>query len=296
MAYTKLDSTLTDSTIWQAPDTTRIVWITMLAMADQNGYVGASVPGLAGRARVPLQACIDAISSFEAPDPWSRTKEHEGRRIAPAEGGWVLLNHAKYRAIQSADDRRERSRIAMAALRQKRKSEAASGPHVNGKVHTLTKLTQAEAEADTEETDPAIAGSSSSFAEASPQQPLDGIPDKRAGPYVPPDCPHLKVLELWAKILPATTQHDPEEWRGARADHLRTRWRERAVAKRWTDAETGLQFFAKFFAYCSRSAFLTGKAPATPGRRPFALTLEWLVKPANWAKTIEGQFHEDHEA
>ncbi len=149
MTYTKLDAGITDSTIWQAPDATRLVWITMLAMADQHGYVGASMPGLAGRARVALDACVEAIKTLESPDEWSRTKEHEGRRIVRAEGGWVLLNHAKYRAKQSADDRRERSRLAMAELRTKRKL---SLTHANGDpaltklpVHA-PKLTQAEAE------------------------------------------------------------------------------------------------------------------------------------------------------
>jgi hypothetical protein len=144
MAYTKLDAGLTDSTIWQAPDTTRIVWITLLAMADQNGYIGASMPGLAGRARVSLDACIEAVDTLMSPDPWSRTRDHDGRRIAEADGGWILLNHAKYRAMQSADDRRERSRIAMAALRERRKLEAMNA---NG-CPVLTKLPQAEAEAE----------------------------------------------------------------------------------------------------------------------------------------------------
>lgn len=147
MAYTKLDEGITDSTIWQEPDTTRIVWITMLAMADQNGYIGASMPGLAGRARVSLEACITAVETFLAPDKWSRTRDHDGRRVAEAEGGWILLNHAKYREAKSADDRRERSRVAMAALRQKRKLES-QVTTVNTGEPELTKLAQAEAEAE----------------------------------------------------------------------------------------------------------------------------------------------------
>jgi hypothetical protein len=146
MAYTKLDSGITESTIWQAPDTTRLVWITLLSMADQNGYVGASMPGLAGRARVSLEACIAAIEAFLAPDKWSRTKDHDGRRVADADGGWILLNHAKYRAAQNAEDRRERSRIAMAELRNKRKQALT----VNTSESALSKLPQAEAEAEIE--------------------------------------------------------------------------------------------------------------------------------------------------
>jgi hypothetical protein len=168
MGYTKLDGGITDSTIWQAPDTTRIVWITLLAMSDQNGYVGASVPGLAGRARVPLDACIEALETFKAPDKWSRTKDHDGRRIADADGGWVLLNHAKYRAAQNAEDRRERSRVAMQALRNKRK-QALTVSKVNP---ALSMLTQAEADTEEERKEnttpvlrpvpPAVAGSSRS--------------------------------------------------------------------------------------------------------------------------------------
>jgi hypothetical protein len=153
MGYTKLDSGITDSTIWQAPDATRLVWITMLAMADQHGYVGASMPGLAGRARVSLDACIEAIKTLEAPDEWSRTKDYDGRRIAPADGGWLLLNHAKYRAMQYAEERRERSRVAMAVLRASRKAKTTKA---NGyqKLTELAssdhKLAQAEAEAEAE--------------------------------------------------------------------------------------------------------------------------------------------------
>jgi hypothetical protein len=144
MTYTKLDSGITDSTIWQAPDTTRLVWITMLAMADWHGYIGASIPGLAARARVPLNKCLEALDTFMAPDPFSRTKDHEGRRIAEADGGWVLLNHSKYREKQSEDDRRERSRLAMQSLRAKRKET------VNDVSHALTKLTHTDTDTDTE--------------------------------------------------------------------------------------------------------------------------------------------------
>jgi len=150
MGYTKLDAGITDSTIWQAPDTTRIVWITLLAMADQNGYIGASMPGLAGRARVSQEACIAALDTFMAPDEWSRTQDFEGRRLAEAEGGWVLLNHAKYRAAEDAEKRRERSRIAMAKLRERRR-EGLTVKKVNRGELELPQA-EAEAEADTKAT------------------------------------------------------------------------------------------------------------------------------------------------
>ncbi len=144
--YTKLFSSITDSTIWQAPDATRIVWITMLAMCDQHGRVEASVPGLASRARVALADCITALEYFRQPDEWSRTKDFEGRRITDIEGGWVLLNHAKHRAIRDSDERREQARIAMQKLREKRRQAAVST--VNNVSHGEPPLAHTEADTD----------------------------------------------------------------------------------------------------------------------------------------------------
>jgi len=116
--YTKLFNSLITSTIWTEDDKTRIVWITMLALADQHGEVHASIPGLARMAGVEIEACQAAIQKFLSPDDFSRTPNHEGRRIVEIQGGWELLNHAKYRALASKED----ARIANAE-RQKRHRE-----------------------------------------------------------------------------------------------------------------------------------------------------------------------------
>lgn len=113
--YTKLFSTIVTSTIWQEPDRTRIVWITMLALSDKNGEIHASIPGLARIAGVPTADCETAINAFLSPDTYSRTPEHEGRRIAKIDGGWELLNFQKYRLLASTADT-----LAKNATRQKR--------------------------------------------------------------------------------------------------------------------------------------------------------------------------------
>jgi hypothetical protein len=106
VTFTKLFSSITASTVWCRPSDTRVVWITMLAMADRHGRVWASIPGLAKESAVSLDACQTAIDEFLAPDPYSRTKVCEGRRIEPIDGGWRLINHAKYRAIRDEEERR----------------------------------------------------------------------------------------------------------------------------------------------------------------------------------------------
>lgn len=104
MAYTKLFNSIVTSTIWLETDRTRIVWITMLALADQNGEVQASIPGLAHVAGVPVEDCRTALAKFLGPDLDSRTKDDDGRRIEEIDGGWSLINHGKYRAMCSKDE------------------------------------------------------------------------------------------------------------------------------------------------------------------------------------------------
>lgn len=82
----------------------------MLAMADRNGYVGASVPGLSGRARVALEATEAALNTLLAPDTYSRSQEFEGRRIEVADRGWVILNYDRFRDMRDEEARREYER------------------------------------------------------------------------------------------------------------------------------------------------------------------------------------------
>lgn len=109
-SFTKVFSTLLDSTIWTEPHATRVVWITMLAMSDRKGRVSASVPGLARRAGVSREECDAALSTLLGPDPYSRTKDFEGRRIRPIDGGWQVINYQKYRDMRDEEERREYQR------------------------------------------------------------------------------------------------------------------------------------------------------------------------------------------
>jgi len=118
-SYTKLFGTITASTIWAEDSDTRVVWITMLAMCDRNGEVAASIPGLANIAQVPLIKTEEALSKFMGPDKYSRTKDFEGRRIEEIPGGWVLLNHASYRAERDQEARKEYRANWMREKRQK---------------------------------------------------------------------------------------------------------------------------------------------------------------------------------
>jgi len=143
--FTKLFSGLVHSTVWREEMHVKVVWITMLAMSDRNGFIAASLPGLADASRVTMEQCQDALAHLAAPDPYSRTKAHEGRRIQESEGGWMLLNYLKYRELQSKDERRIAVRDAVSRHRARNhvKSDV-----INGK--QSKHIAEAEAEAKAE--------------------------------------------------------------------------------------------------------------------------------------------------
>jgi hypothetical protein len=95
--YTPLFQSIITSSIWNEDDQTRIVWISLLALADAEGKVEGSIAGIAPVARVTIQQCEKALKKLRSPDPYSRTKDDEGRRIKEIDGGWLILNHNKYR-------------------------------------------------------------------------------------------------------------------------------------------------------------------------------------------------------
>ena len=103
--FTKLFSGITESTVWVEPYATRVLWVSMLSWADKRGRVFGSVPGIARRAGINVDEAEAALASFLSPDSHSRTKDNDGRRIEPIDGGWLLLNYAKYRELRDHEDR-----------------------------------------------------------------------------------------------------------------------------------------------------------------------------------------------
>jgi len=152
--YTKLFNSILASTVWSEPVETRIVWITLLAMADKHGVAEGSVPGLAVFARLPIEAVRTALKRLSSPDRDSRSQEHEGRRIESVDGGWLILNHAKYRAKLGVDERREYNRLKQRQHRAKRQQKSLTVNHSNRSNHKAE--AEAEAEAGKDSRAPAL--------------------------------------------------------------------------------------------------------------------------------------------
>jgi len=281
-AFTKLFSSITESTVWCEPLATRIVWITMLAMADRQGRVFASIPGLANRARVEVEEAEQAILRFLEPDRYSRTPDHEGRRIEPIDGGWRLLNYAKYREMRDEEARREYQR-EWDQTRRRRPTQSDK----SDKIRPQPTQAEAEAEAEAERLSPVPNGTG-----VSPAAPTTSPAAKI------PACPHEQIVELYHELLPTCPRI--REWNETRRGYLRARWREKSkrngTSQGYDTLERGLVWWRKFFAYVAESRFLTGGAGGHGDRPPFVADLEWLVRPNNFAKVIEGKYHPEARA
>lgn len=87
-----------ESSLWvRESKETRLVWITILAMKDQDGMVQASVVGLADRAKVTVEECRIALRRLTGADPEDSSGVEDGRRLREVPGGWQVVNNDLYR-------------------------------------------------------------------------------------------------------------------------------------------------------------------------------------------------------
>ncbi len=269
--FTKLYSGILDSTLWCEPDRTRLMWICMLAMADQYGRVMGSVPGLANRARVPLDDARAAIRAFLDPDPDSRTKDFEGRRIEEIDGGWRLLNHAKYRELRAEDDRREQNRLAQARARDRKRDESAK---VSTRQHESAESAHTEADADAVRDMGAIAPSSS----AAPKTPT--IP-----------CPYQSIVDLFHEKLPSLPK--VRLMGTGRQKALRKLWgwvlrtSKPSGERRATTAEQALAWIGDYFERAAENDFVTGRRPPGAGHEGWRADIDYLLTEKGMKQVFE---------
>lgn len=268
MAYTKLFNSIVTSTIWTEDDRTRIVWITMLALADKNGEVQASIPGLARIAGVPVADTESALERFLSPDPYSRTPDDEGRRIEKIEGGWALLNHAKYREMASREELRDAEAKRKARYRDRLSRKMSQNvPDSPGHVPQCPE-NPAQADTDTD-------SKAEAEAEACTGTPPGPETDLPSGSDEPPASKlAMRVVDCWNSFenLPkvqAVTK--------ARQTALKARLREKFF----------LDNFEAAIGKISESDFCTGRVV---GQNGWVATFDWLLRPDTAARVMEGKY------
>ena len=251
--FTKLFSSILGSSLWQEDDATRLVWIAILALADQHGEVNASVPGLAHHARVSLDACQAALAKLPAPDPFSRTPDNDGRRIEPIPGGWFVLNYQKYMEMMGEENRREQSAIRMRRHRARK----------NGYADSVT-VTQCYAESVTERN-----GAQHSVTS-------DACYDKQKQKQKQKQSRDKDVGETRAAVAAPTYCDDPEWLMGIAADPAYTGidvQTERAKMVRWCEVNRKQPTRRRFVNWLNRIDRPMAGQPNLPLAQPQTLPM-----------------------
>ena len=121
--YNKLFTKILDSSIWLESMPTRIVWLTMIAAMDEDGFCQfASVGNVASRARVTRAEAQKAIDRLEGPDEDSGDPDNDGRRLERVPGGWMVLNAKKHRDMVTRVIVQEQTRKRVTRFREAKRS------------------------------------------------------------------------------------------------------------------------------------------------------------------------------
>lgn len=258
--YGKLFTQMYDGTLaTKGPWESLVTFQQLIILADKTGTVDMTAEAIARRTTIPLDIIELGLSKLTEPDERSRSDAEEGRRLVPIDPsrdwGWRIVNYAFYRKIRSEDERREYHRL----YARKRRASTSESTDVN----TSTPDIQNQP-----------------IAVSSKQNAVKSQDMATSSP--PPPCPIQKIVELYHAKLP--TLPKVEKITKAREGFLRQRWREDL---------TDLSHWENFFEFVATSPFLMGRADATNGRPPFRADLEWLTRPANYAKIAENKYHHE---
>ena len=100
----------------------------LLILSDRLGTVDMTAEVISRISTVPLEIISKGIAALELPDPHSRNPNENGARIKRLsehrDWGWQIVNHAHYRAIRSAEERRDYMRVKM----RERRAQAQETP------------------------------------------------------------------------------------------------------------------------------------------------------------------------
>lgn len=126
--WTPLWNSVVESSLWDEPDLVCKVYLTMLAIKDADHVVRMDAYGIARKARKTEEEVLEALKVLAGPDTKKITKQpFEGRRIKAVDGGWLILNGEKYRAMVQDEMRRARNRRAQANYRARKKGKPLPG-------------------------------------------------------------------------------------------------------------------------------------------------------------------------
>lgn len=156
------------SSLWIKEDAvTRVLWVTMLGLADARGFVSGPLIALVDAAKLSRVETEHGIERLAAPDADSRNPRAGGRRIRATKGGWQIINYTAYRDIRTPGQVREAER-----KQRWRKSKADNVPQGDMSRMSHTEV-EVEVEREVETTN-------------TPAAPVVSEKPKRSRPALPP--------------------------------------------------------------------------------------------------------------
>src|SRR5262245_9764931 len=111
LSYTPLDSDFLSSTLLREGPDAVAIWALVLAAADKLGKSGMQPCIAASLLRIADERAQPAFDVFARPDPQSRNKDHDGRRLLRrGDGRWFIVSHQKcqWKASRGAATERQR--------------------------------------------------------------------------------------------------------------------------------------------------------------------------------------------
>lgn len=126
-SVTTIPASMLQSSIWREDPAVCKVWMTMLMLKDEKGIVEASVGGLADASRVSVEDAQRALQSFLAPDPDSKSKNDEGRRIREVPRGWLVINHEQYAGLKDEAGAFARAKVKTRERQQRHREKKSAG-------------------------------------------------------------------------------------------------------------------------------------------------------------------------
>jgi len=108
-------------------------------------------------------------------------------------------------------------------------------------------------------------------------------------------CPTGKIVDLYHELMPNNPQ--VKVLNAGRRAAIAARWKEAAALScepfGYTNQADGLAAWRRFFEVCAESPWLTGRAPPSPGKRPYIADIDFIFSPGGFAKTLENKYHRD---
>ena len=95
-----------------------------------------------------------------------------------------------------------------------------------------------------------------------------------------PVCPQQEIIAEYHRILPELAP--VRVWNKYRRDLLRSRWKE-------DKQRQNLEWWTGYFASVRSCPFLLGQVESDD-KGPFLADLEWLIRPKNMPKVLEGKY------